>query len=214
MRSQKIRGHNRRRKQFDNWITADSNIDIVELVSMYKSWKSQHFVRPWRGISFVNSIIPEPKNRTRRQILNGLEKIYDSWKIQLDEFEKPYYLKIWAYEPRVSRSQVVCAIDDHIDRYEKLFRASSDSHKYASVKKEFSSEFKWLEFVDDDVYFENDLSTPPEYYDNIDSYNYSIKLLNNLKKRNLSTRIIETPSGENDKLYFVPQGKIYVGDKS
>ncbi|WP_243347785.1 hypothetical protein [Parabacteroides sp. FAFU027] len=120
MRKQKIRGHNRRQRQIELWRLENLNLNVESLESFYYVY-SKMVVHPWCDLSILNSIIPAPKGKTRQLILEGLLDIYQSWKEQLDKSGKPYYLKIWLYEPRFSKSQVVCAVGERIAHYETLF---------------------------------------------------------------------------------------------
>ena len=111
MRQQKIRGFNRRFRDIDIW--RSENLDLrLDLIEKYNGDHIDIVVHPWCDISIINSKIPEPKRVTKKLILNGLIDIYESWKVQLNNLGKPYYLKIWLFEPRFSKSQVVCAIAD------------------------------------------------------------------------------------------------------
>src|SRR5690606_9522052 len=121
MRIQKIRGHNRRQKQIKNWVEETKHLNIDELFEWRREY-AEILIHPWSsGSSLIDSIFPEPYGKTKSIMLKGLLEIYESWKIELEKLNKPYYLKIWLCEPRFSRSQIVCAIDDKIDYYENLF---------------------------------------------------------------------------------------------
>ncbi|MAE13199.1 hypothetical protein CMO92_01420 [Candidatus Woesearchaeota archaeon] len=50
-----------------------------------------------------------------------LVDIYLSWKKKLDSFREEYYLKIWVFNKHFKDSQVVVAIDDFKDFYDKTF---------------------------------------------------------------------------------------------
>ncbi|MEQ3662802.1 MAG: hypothetical protein ABNG96_08940 [Flavobacterium sp.] len=120
MRKIKIRGHKKRQKKIQTWIENESNLNL-KLLKKYKYCYSDIYIHPWCDISIINSEFPEPKSKTRNDLILGLEKIYNSWKIELEKLNKPYYLKIWLYEPRISKSKVVCAIDNKIEYYSNLF---------------------------------------------------------------------------------------------
>src|SRR4051794_26854525 len=114
MKQRKIRGNRRLQKQIPKWVTDALTIN-KDFLSKNKYWYEKVIVHPWCDISIIKSEIPEPKSVTRNLIISALEEIYDNWKIQLDKLNEPYYLKIWLYEPRVSKSQVVCAIGERIE---------------------------------------------------------------------------------------------------
>ena len=128
MRKQKIRGHNRLQKQIEPW----KRNNLILRQDLLESYERDHIdivVHPWCDISTINSTFPEPNKLTKRKILAGLLDIYDNLKQQLDARGKPYYLKIWLYEPRVSKSQVVCAVGERILHYENIFNKIEYSYK-------------------------------------------------------------------------------------
>lgn len=211
MRKIKIRGHKKRQKKIQKWIENESNLNI-NLLEKYKYWHSDIYVHPWCDVSIVNSEFPEPKSKTRNDLILGLEKIYDSWKIELEKLNKPYYLKIWLYEPRISKSQVVCAVDEKIEYYSNIFFKINHKPNVSDFCNKLSSKLKWELFEDTQTWSEKDLLEPVEFYRFEEDYNFSIKLLNKLKKGNYRTEKIES-GGNNDTLYFVPKGKIWVSDK-
>ncbi|RZJ98755.1 MAG: hypothetical protein EOO46_24320 [Flavobacterium sp.] len=174
----------------------------------YQYWNSDIIVHPWCDISIINSEFSEPKGKTRNLMITGLEKIYDDWKITLDKIGEPYYLKIWLYEPRISKSQVVCAIGERIEYYNNLFYKVDDNFKSSDFYNKLSSDFKWNAFEDANIYSEEDLLSPSELYKNIEDYNYSINLLSKLKRRNYRLK-----KENDDTLFYVPKGKIWIGEK-
>ncbi len=108
MKTKKIRGHKRRWHDIDQWVEYHKNLSL-DYLKEYQRDYAKIRAHPWSGISLTNSQTPEPKGLTKTKILNGLIEIYNSWKIELDELDEKYYLKIWLFEPRFSSSQVVCA---------------------------------------------------------------------------------------------------------
>lgn len=210
MRKRKIRGHKKRQKKIQEWVKYDSNLNL-NLLEKYKYWHSDIYVHPWCDISIINSEFPEPKGKTRDLLILGLEKIYDSWKIELEKLDRPYYLKIWLYEPRVSKSQVVCAIDEKIKYYSNIFHEIEDKRKESDFYNKLSSKLEWKLFEDTQTWSEEDLLSPIELYKNEEDYLYFIKLLNKLKKGNYRREVIDDGESK-DKLYFVPKGKVWVSE--
>jgi hypothetical protein len=132
MKYQKIRGHKRRRKDIEQWRL--ENLDLrLDLIEKYNYANIDIIVHPWCDISIINSAFPEPKGKTKQLMLNGLIDIYHSWKKQMDKSGQTYYLKIWLYEPRFAKSQVVCAVGDRIDYYENLFIKSDKKKQLMTV---------------------------------------------------------------------------------
>ena len=121
MRQKKIRGHNRRQKKIDNWRLDYISVDLPDyLLNERNRFYAKIRVHPWSGLD-INSLTPQPNGKTKQKMLLGLLDIYEDWKNQLDKLGRPYYLKIWLFEPRFSRSQVVCAIGESLDFYENTF---------------------------------------------------------------------------------------------
>ncbi|RZK43381.1 MAG: hypothetical protein EOO90_03735 [Pedobacter sp.] len=212
MKQRKIRGHKRLQKQITNW-TNDALAINLDFLSNNNYWYEKIIVHPWCDLSRTNSEIPEPKSVTRKLILSALEEIYDNWKLQLDKLGEPYYLKIWLYQPRVSKSQVVCAIGEKIAYYTTCFNSIDVPRKKSDLTNQLSPTFEWESFEDSQIWSEQDLAAPKELYSNIEDYHDSIRLLSKIKKANYRTLAIDTPDG-NDILHFQPKGLIWIGEKS
>lgn len=120
MKKQKIRGHKRRSIEIENW-RRDNLMLRLDWLNRDNYGYVKIRTSTWGNLSLINSEIPEPKGKTKQLILSSLIDIYYSWKEQLQQLGKPYYLKIWLCEPRFLNSQVVCAIGDKIEYYENLF---------------------------------------------------------------------------------------------
>ena len=108
-------------------------------------------VNPWSRLSLINSIYPEPTGECEYLLIKNLQKIYQSWQDTLENIQTPYYLKIWLYEEYISRSQVVCAIEDHKDFYQNTFELVDEQPKngirssihYNSKTAEYLDCFEW-----------------------------------------------------------------------
>jgi len=211
MKPRKIRGNSRLQKQVLGWIAGASFIDMNFLFEN-KYWYADLIVYPWCDISIIKSEIQEPKSATRNLIISALEEIYNNWKLQLDKLNEPYYLKIWLYEPRVSKSQVVCAIGERIEYYNNNFVSVNVIRKKSDFCNKLSSEFEWDSFEDSQIWSEEDLCSPIELYRNIEDYNESLRFLVKIKKANYKTLKIDTLDGS-DTLHVQPKGVIWIGDK-
>ena len=212
VRYKKIRGLKRKVANIQNWINGYSELNIEHL-NEHKYEYAKVYVDPWDNLTLTNSQIPEPKGKAKKDILNGLEKIFDSWKNELEKINKPYYLKIWLYEPRISKSQVVCAIGEKIEYYENLFEKADFKPNDSSFTNQLSSEFKWQPNIDEEPYWESDLLWPIDQYERIEDCYSDRRLLNKLKKGNFKNKEINSPNGNKDTIYFLPKGKIWVGEK-
>lgn len=142
----------------------------------------------------TNSQFPEPKGKAKKDILNGLEKIYDNWKVKLEKSNKPYYLKIWLYEPRISKSQVVCAIDAKIEYYENIFEKADFKQNNSSFTNQMSSDFKWQTKVDEEPYWKIMLLWPIDQYKRIEDSYSDRRLLNKLEKGSYKMKEIDNPN--------------------
>ena len=187
MRYKKIRGLKRKVVNIQNWINEYLELNVQNLTE-HKYEYTKVYVDPWDNLTLTDSQIPEPKGKAKKDILNGLEKIYDSWKTKLDKLNKPYYLKIWLYEPRVSKSQVVCAIEEKIEYYENIFGRADFKQDSPSFTNQLSSDFKWQPKVDEEPYWESELLWPIDQYERIEDSYSDRRLLRKLKKRKLNIR--------------------------
>ncbi len=205
MKKIKIRGHRKKQKQIQKWIDIESKLNF-EFLDKYKYCYSDIYIHPWCDISLINSEFPEPKGKTRNDLILGLEKIYNNWKIELEKLNKPYYLKIWLYEPRVSKSQVVCAIDERINYYSNFFLELLDNEKPSDFCNKLNPNLRWNLYEDSQTWSENFLLKTT---DNEDYNCFCLKKIKSLKQKKYKTEIINIEDGK-DKLYFEPKGKIWV----
>ncbi len=216
MRQRKIRGHNRRIRQVDNWRLENLSIDLNSyLLNDCDYYYTKIRVNPWGGISLTNSGIPEPSGKTRQKIIKALVDIYENWKIQLDQSGQPYYLKIWFFEPRFSQSQVVCAINDRINFYkntffkpehEKLFK-----HKNYGTMQLMLEKFNWDHRLDED-YFDNTTVGEPGDYASDEDYKETQKWFAKLMNKPHRTKIFKEQIGEITESYSFQRGDIWLGE--
>lgn len=60
------------------------------------------------------------------------------------------------FEPRISRSQVICAIGkEKIEYYQNFFRVENISKRNSNFQNTLSSDFIWETRLDDDIYIWN-----------------------------------------------------------
>ncbi|MGJ8685669.1 MAG: hypothetical protein ACSHWW_13645 [Nonlabens sp.] len=211
MNSTKYRGYQNLWKDINAWVDEYKSIDFETLEYGQREWVKV-YIRPFSNISLSNNAIPQPRNKARRLITQGLIDIYRGRKEQLDQLGKPYYLKIWLCEHRFSQSQVVCAIDDCIDFYEITHRKPE---KPMTIEKsgisDISSkypEFTWEHRLDENLVDFNDLGTPDDYH-NIEDYLEEKRWYDNLaKKKHIK---IETPNSDTDYRAF-KKGNVWIGE--
>jgi hypothetical protein len=217
VRQKKIRGHNRRHKQIENWRLTNLSLDLTDyLLNQRDRYYAKIYVHPWSGLSLTNSLTPQPTGKTKQKMLNGLLDIYENWKTQLDKLGKPYYLKIWLFEPRFSQSQVVCAIGNDIDFYENTFyKPTSDKtiflDNFGNLKTRLSK-LNWEYRLDED-YYDNTEVGEPEIYASRQDYDYTVKWLEKLLKKPHRTHKYKEPIGDTTEAYLFKRGDIWLGGK-
>lgn len=208
MRKRKIRGHNRRHKQTLSW--KNYNLPIrTDLLADYQSDHIDIVVHPWCDMSLINSVFPEPRGKTKIVILNALLDIYDSIEAQLIELGKPFYLAIWLFEPRFSKSQIVYAIDAQKDAYSMPFYASEvkkeiNLNHYFSLKTRLEK-FEWTHFIDEDHLDNEIVGEVDEYYKKSD-YHEMKKWFDKMMRKEHRTF-----KKDDIEIYSFKKGNVWVG---
>lgn len=206
MRLKKVRGGNRRLEQVKRWIAHDLELDRGHLDGDAYFYSRFH-VYPWRSSSRVSSLYPEPHGKIRKALIAGLIRIHDSWKPALDKTGKPYYLKIWLYQSRISRSEVVCATGRKIEEYENKFPVTKHQSP-RMLPGAAEKNFEWSVSDDHDVYWEEDFLAPPEAYATRSDYLEQQKFYRQLQSNRITT-IQATFSGH--AAFLVKKGSVFVG---
>lgn len=174
-RYRKIRGINRRKRTIEQWGEANKTLD-VDLLNQEKRDYVEFLVDPWSRLSLINSIYPEPTGDCEYLLIKNVQNIYQSWKDSLEELQTSYYLQIWLRENYISRSQVVCAIDEIENFYNNTFEATdtqpengirSSSH-YNDQTAAVLDLYNWTLYRYTEAY---DLADPwdAEYVESLDS---------------------------------------------
>ena len=217
MRIKKIRGQKKIHRQIEKWKFNSLSYNL----SPYLENESHRdytkiYVSPFCDISITNSVIPEPKGKTKKLILSSLIEIYSHWEELLKKTGKPYYLKIWLFEPRFSKSQVVCAIGDDIDYYKNTFTPSDKNILLKSDRygKEIQSKMKsvdWKPFLDEDVLYDDEVGGKEMYIFEND-YLESRRRFKNIMKKEHRVKKFEW-LGENRECYIFKKGEIWLGGK-
>lgn len=215
MRKKKIRGHNRRHKQINNWRIDNLSIDLTDyLLNERDRYYAEIRVSPWSGLSMINSITPQPTGKTKQKMLNGLFDIYEGWKSQLDKLGQRYYLKIWLFDPRFSQSQVVCAIGNNVNFYENTFYQPSAEKKlqldnYGSLKEKLAK-LNWDYRLDED-HFDNNEVGEPEIYPSRKDYEETKKWFEKILKKPYRINKYKEPIGDIIESYSFRRGHIWLG---
>jgi len=215
MKTKKIRGHKRRWKDIDQWISNYKNLDVDDLKAYSRDYAKIR-THPWSGLAVTNSIIPQPSGETKRRIIQGLIDIYNEWEKRLDQLKEPYYLKIWLFEPRFTQSQVVCAIGDEINYYENLFHKPTDEKqlrpgRYGQLEaqlKDFNWDCRW----DEDQFYDTEIGAPDDY-ESIKNYEEHKRWVENLLKKPHRTEKLSGPDRDATEAYYFKKGNIWLGQK-
>ncbi|PHR12759.1 MAG: hypothetical protein COA40_07700 [Aequorivita sp.] len=211
MRFKKIRGHSRIQQNIQSWVNESADLDIKRL----KEFNYQYIrvdLLPWLNQPIIKRSYKEPNKLTKQLILNGIEAIYDSWKYQLEKLDQPYYLKIWLNEPRISKSEVVCGINGKIEEFENSFYKINSEENKSNLINQMNSDFKWECAVDEDFIFESNVSSSENYFYKKEFFS-DRRLIKKAKKKGFRNEIVKKSNGEEDILYFIPKGKIWIGEK-
>lgn len=217
MRQRKIRGQRRRQKSIDRWVRDTMSFGLVNyLISERDRCDAKIEVHPWSGISLTKGAIPEPIGKTKQKMLDGLLDIYECWKTQLDTLNQPYYLKLWLFEPRFSRSQVVCAIGDSLHFYDHTFfkpevAKSLLPANYGNLKARLEK-LRWEYYLDEDDY-DNSTVGEPEQYASQQDFEYTQEWFNNLLKKPHRKVVFSEPIGDITESYSFKRGDVWVGEK-
>ena len=210
-RTRKIRGNKKKFRDVEHWIKQNKVLDI-DYLNNYKRDYCKVRIDPWgTRISLTNSGFPEPNGKIKQDIINGLIEIYDNWKKQLDELNKPYYLKIWLYDPNFSRSQVVCAIDENIDYYTNMFHNPDDNkslelNHFGAVKEKMNG-INWDHRIEEHFVYESEFEDETDFE--------VLKYLRTTKKKaqRVSELNFEYKEGFKDKAYGVKVGEVWIGSR-
>lgn len=142
MKKRKIRGHKRIWRDIDQWRQQAMQFDAKDVHQHYVKVR----VNPYMTYKLFDIPYAEPRGETRKLILSALLDIYDAWKKELDAVGEPYYLKLWLYEPQITRSQVVCAARSAFNFYENTFFRTGNIEfplqNYGVLEKRLK-EFTW-----------------------------------------------------------------------
>lgn len=191
MNQKKVRGWKRQIKKLEQWKQNNLQLSLNRYDYNYvKIW-----LDPWYRLQKRN-----PPVWFRRLIVSVLIEIYDTWHKKLVSMNEPFYLKIWFFEPHFIQSQIVAAVGERIDYYEKLFVLDTENkrfpfERYAGDDYDLTA-FDWQLCVDENPYFkQTDEFTDEEF--------------ETLKKN--AFRVEQTEDG--DTMLTIKQGNIFVGER-
>lgn len=212
-RNRKLRGHKRHWKHIENWIkrcTPSEDPSQLDDRNYIKIW-----VGPWGNLNLNGRHIAEPKGVSKALIIKGLVKIYDRWKKALDATNEPYYLKIWLYDQRFSKSQVVYARGEYLNFYEKTFYNPEKPKEFKTLSfgymgkelSEFSADYRW----DEDQLLKSDLGKAA-HYASLKAYDEAIKWFDQQLTKN--PRITPPTEELEEEIFSIKMGDVYLLSRS
>lgn len=215
MKTKKIRSFKQILHHIQEWRSQIIDLDLDVIRSNQRDY-AKIWVPPYSYLAIGNSTYPEPKGQARKEILEVLLDTYDSWKTTLDTLDEPYYLKIWLYDQRFSKSQVVCGIKSFLDFYENTFYKPEDQKKidpanYGKLSSRIQS-LDW-EYAWDEEHFDNtSIGEIDEYATEKDFYETRRWFKERLKKPH---RKIKNPDPDSDvkEYYSFRRGTVWIGGK-
>lgn len=147
----------------------------------------------------------------RKLIIQTLWNTYFEWKKELDKLGKDYYLAIWLYNPRMLKSEIVCAIEEKINYYENENFIPSKNNNNLDFNQfgKFSSDlekFTWERKIDFDSYEEWEINWPKDQYADERDYYKNQRFYKKLIQEDF--HVVER---NNEKSYFYPKGDIWIG---
>ncbi|MFD1061925.1 hypothetical protein ACFQ1Q_01605 [Winogradskyella litorisediminis] len=212
IRYKKIRNTKFIEKDIQIWKNYNLDLDLDYLASRQRNY-CKVYVSPFCDISMLQSDIPSPYGKFRKEIIKSLLEIYNSWEAKLKTLNKPYYLAIWLTEPKIEKSQVVCAIDDFLHFYEDTFFRPEEQRKlpiqnYGKFKSELE-QFNWI-FGHDEGHFTNDdLAMEVDDYANEEDYHY----YQSWYKRKIKEGARVYDDGNGYVSYSFKQNDVWIGTK-
>lgn len=212
MRIKKYRGFQNLWEDIESWVEFNKPIDLDYFNSQQRDWV-KIWISPFSDLSLTDSDIPQPKGKARKLITQGLIDIYKARKKQLDTLAKPYYLKIWLYDQRFSRSQVVCAVDDCIDFYDITHSKPEQPIKIEnSGIKDIAQkypEFTWEHRLDEELYNFNELGTPDDYC-SLEDYEERKRWYTKMGEK--KHRKASSPNFPDIDYRAFPKGNVWIGE--
>lgn len=209
----KIRGHKRIWKQITSWEKSNLLLDLENLQLQQRNY-IKVYVSPYCDYTLLNSIYPAPKGKTRQYILESLLTIFESWKNQIQSLNQPYYLKLWLYEPDISKSQIVCSIGSLLDFYNLTFYKPESKKKfntstYGNLKGRLEK-LQWEFALDETFIYPSELGTESDYCTKEDFLEEKKWYSNQINKAH---RKIEDKSGNinSSTCYAIKNGVVWLG---
>jgi len=209
----KIRGNKKRIKQIENWRINNLEIDLDYFEKTNKDYVKFR-IFPWNPVAMSLNNYPNPKGKIRKKIIESFFDIYESWNVQLKELGKPFYLKIWMFEPDIYNSQVVCAINEKIEYYENIFHKPEQQKKLAKSSLDKISnrinQYNWNYSIEEYPIFENEYLR--ENFASDKDYLEEQKWLKSELKKTFR-EINQVREGIAEKVFLIKGSDVWLGEK-
>jgi hypothetical protein len=152
----------------------------------------------------------EPSGKTRKKILSALLNIHDSWHEQLKQYEEPYYLKIWLYEPFLTKSQVVCATGDFIEFYQGSFFKPKPKKSFPfqnyGAHKDRMEKIIWEYAIHEEVVTPEDIGEPFEFNSESEFRKHTRHV-----NRRINRHYRRTESEDGTEFFHTKYGAVWIG---
>ena len=155
--------------------------------------------------------IENVEGKTKDSILKILFSTYSEWKKELIELNVPFYLGAWIYNPRLPKSEIVCAIgNEKIDYYKnKCFDVSPKKRSLINLNtfQNKGNDLVWTQKIDFDILEDWEINFPKKNYENEEYWKESQKHF-----KDFINSSYKTEKGEKGKKYFKNVGEIWTGE--
>ena len=206
MRIKKVRGHARRQRQIARWVAAQCRLR-TDLLATYNGDHASILIRPWSGISLTNSRIAEPRRCTKLLILKALFGICEAWQTQITQQGLDYVAQVWVYEPRFSKSEVVCIPRENL---EKMSENKSDFYPiYFNKIIENHKKIEWYSLPDEEYYDNTDLGQA-DAYASMHEFLRATRWFDLMRRKSYRKQHLNSPIGEILDAFWVKRGKIWI----
>lgn len=150
----------------------------------------------------------EVEGTIRNSILKVLYTTFSNWKTELNNLNIPFYLGVWVYNPRLPKSEVVCAIgSEEIEYYQKCFDISNEPKSIIELKDFKKERLIWTQKIDSDILEEWEINFPKENYESEKRW-----LEDQEYYRNFIESSYKVIKNKNRKSYFKNVGEIWTGE--
>lgn len=198
LNKKKIRNWKKQIRRIHQWKNFHYDLDLNYLLENNRTY-IKIWIDPWYRLTKRN-----PPTWLCRLMFESICEIYSNWKNQLETLDEPYYLKIWLYDPHFINSQIVVAIKDEIDYYNRIFNEADNSKQFPLSKYDpngISHLINWKRFMDEDFIFKtfNELTE------------------SDIKELSKKAHIIEEVTFDNgkysDTCFRIRNGDVWVGSR-